>query len=256
MIQFLVKLPFFKRIIPSIGIRVLRFFKKNRGYFKIGGINFYLDFLDPIDRQIILNKKYEDDQVMFIEKEIKKNFFNNFLDIGANSGYYSFFFANKFKNLKVKAYEPNFDAFNKFKKTLNKNSFQNIEVFNFGLSDKEKKVKMYSLITHNYTHSNSTISKNLNDADIENYNIFEASLKIGDNQFNFYKKKLLMKIDVEGHEIEILKGLVKNLSNNNCLILIEISNEKFGEVNEFFIKNSFRQIFKSKYRTDYVYTNF
>jgi FkbM family methyltransferase len=256
MIQFLVKLPFFKRIIPSIGIRVLRFFKKNRGYFKIGGINFYLDFLDPIDRQIILNKKYEDDQVMFIEKEIKKNFFNNFLDIGANSGYYSFFFANKFKNLKVKAYEPNFDAFNKFKKTLNKNSFQNIEVFNFGLSDKEKKVKMYSLITHNYTHSNSTISKNLNDADIENYNIFEASLKIGDNQFNFYKKKLLMKIDVEGHEIEILKGLVKNLSNNNCLILIEISNEKFSEVNKYLVKNSFKQIFKSKYRSDYVYTNF
>ena len=32
--------------------------------------------------------------------------------------------------------------------------------------------------------------------------------------------------------------------------------EKFSEVNEFLIKNSFRQIFKSKYRTDYVYTNF
>jgi FkbM family methyltransferase len=256
MIQFFVKFPILKRLIPSIGIRVLRFFKKNRGYFKIGEINFYLDFLDPMDRQIILHKKYENDQVIFIEKRMEKNFFNNFLDIGANSGYYSFFFANKFKNLKVKAYEPNFDAFNKFKKTLNKNSFQNIEVFNFGLSDKEKKVKMYSLITHNYTHSNSTISKNLNDADIENYNIFEASLKIGDNQFNFYKKKLLMKIDVEGHEIEILKGLVKNLSNNNCLILIEISNEKFSEVNKYLVKNSFKQIFKSKYRSDYVYENF
>ena len=166
MIQLFVKFPFFKRLIPSIGIRVLRFFKKNRGYFKIAGINFYLDFLDPIDRQIILNKKYENDQVVFIEREMEKNFFDYFLDIGANSGYYSFFFANKFKNLKVKAYEPNFDAFNKFKKTLNKNSFQNIEVFNFGLSDKEKKVKMYSLITHNYTHSNSKISKNLDDEDI------------------------------------------------------------------------------------------
>jgi|TARA_B100001063_G_scaffold187736_1_gene177990 FkbM family methyltransferase len=243
-------------MIPSIGIRILRFFKKNRGYFKIGGINFYLDFLDPIDRQIILNKKYENDQVVFIEREMEKNLFEYFLDIGANSGYYSFFFANKFKNLKVKAYEPNFDAFNKFKKTLNKNSFKNIEVFNFGLSDQEKKVKMYSLITHNYTHSNSTISKNLNDVDIENYNIFEALLKLGDNQFNFYEKKLLIKIDVEGHEIETLKGLIKNLLNNKCLILIEISNKKFSEVNRYLVKNSFKQIFKSKYRSDYVYTNF
>jgi FkbM family methyltransferase len=243
-------------MIPSIGIRILRFFKKNRGYFKIGGINFYLDFLDPIDRQIILNKNYENDQVVFIERKMEKNLFEYFLDIGANSGYYSFFFANKFKNLKVKAYEPNFDAFNKFKKTLNKNSFKNIEVFNFGLSDQEKKVKMYSLITHNYTHSNSTILKNITDVDIENYNIFEASLKLGDNQFNFYEKKLLIKIDVEGHEIETLKGLIKNLLNNKCLILIEISDEKFSEVNKYLVKNSFRQIFKSKYRSDYVYTNF
>ena len=256
MIQLFVKFPFLKRMIPSIGIRILRFFKKNRGYFKIGGINFYLDFLDPIDRQIILNKNYENDQVVFIEREMGKNLFEYFLDIGANSGYYSFFFANKFKNLKVKAYEPNFDAFNKFKKTLNKNSFKNIEVFNFGLSDQEKKVKMYSLITHNYTHSNSTISKNLNDVDIENYNIFEALLKLGDNQFNFYEKKLLIKIDVEGHEIETLKGLIKNLLNNKCLILIEISNKKFSEVNRYLVKNSFKQIFKSKYRSDYVYTNF
>jgi FkbM family methyltransferase len=256
MIQLFVKFPFFKRMIPSIGTRILRFLKKNRGYFKIGGINFYLDFLDPIDRQIILNKKYENDQVVFLEREMEKNLFEYFLDIGANSGYYSFFFANKFKNLKVKAYEPNFDAFNKFKKTLNKNSFQNIEVFNFGLSNQEKKIKMYSLITHNYTHSNSTILKNINDVDIDNYNIFEASLKLGDNQFNFYEKKLLIKIDVEGHEIETLKGLIKNLLNNKCLILIEISDEKFSEVNKYLVKNSFKQIFKSKYRSDYVYTNF
>jgi FkbM family methyltransferase len=193
---------------------------------------------------------------VFIERKMEKNLFEYFLDIGANSGYYSFFFANKFKNLKVKAYEPNFDAFNKFKKTLNKNSFKNIEVFNFGLSDQEKKVKMYSLITHNYTHSNSTISKNLNDVDIENYNIFEALLKLGDNQFNFYEKKLLIKIDVEGHEIETLKGLIKNLLNNKCLILIEISNKKFSEVNRYLVKNSFKQIFKSKYRSDYIYKNF
>ena len=71
-----------------------------------------------------------------------------------------------------------------------------------------------------------------------------------------FSKKLLIKIDVEGHEINILKGLIKNLLNNKCLILTEISNEKFSEVSEFLIKNSFKQIFKSKYRSDYVYTNF
>jgi FkbM family methyltransferase len=256
MIQFFAKLPIFKRLIPSIGIRVLRLFKKNRGYFKIREINFYLDFLDPIDRQIIIHKKYENDQVLFLENQMKKVLFDYFLDIGANSGYYSFYFANKFKDLKVRAFEPNFDAFNKFKKTLNKNLFENIKIFNFGLSDQEKKVKMYSLITHDYTHSNSVIFEYFNDADIDNYKIFEAPLKLGDNLFNFSQKKLVLKIDVEGHEIHILKGLIKNLLDNKCLILIEISDEKFSEVSDFLTKNSFKQIFKSKYRLDYVYTNF
>ena len=256
MIKILAKLPIFKRLIPSIGTKVLRLLKKNRGFFKIGKINFYLDFLDPIDRQIIIHEKYEDDQVLFFKKQMNKVLFDYFLDIGSNSGYYSFYFADKFNNLKIKAFEPNMDPFDKFTKTLNKNSFQNIEVFNFGLSDQEKKIKMYSLITHNYTHTNSTILKNINDVDIENFNIFEASLKLGDNQFNFYEKKLLIKIDVEGHEIETLKGLIKNLLNNKCLILIEISNKKFSEVNKYLVKNSFKQIFKSKYRSDYVYTNF
>jgi len=58
MIQYLAKFPFFKRLIPSIGARILRLFKKNRGFYKIGDINFYLDFLDPIDREIIIYKKY------------------------------------------------------------------------------------------------------------------------------------------------------------------------------------------------------
>jgi len=256
MIQFFAKLPILKRLIPSIGTRVLKLFKKNRGYFKIGEINFYLDFLDPIDRQIIIHKKYENDQVMFLEKLMKKNLFDYFLDVGANSGYYSFLFANKFENLKVKAFEPNLDAFNKFKKTLNKNSIQNIEAFNFGLSDQEKKAKISSMISHDYIHSNSTIIENLNHEGSKNTKISEVSLKVGDNLFNFSRKKLVLKIDVEGHEIHTLKGLIKNLFENKCLILIEIHNDKFSEVNEFLIKNSFKQIFKSKYRSDYVYTNF
>ena len=100
MIQYLAKLPIFKRLIPSIGMRVLRLFKKNRGFFKIGEINFYLDFLDPIDRQIIIDKKYENDQVLFFKNQMNKTLFDYFFDIGSNSGYYSFYFASKFKNLK------------------------------------------------------------------------------------------------------------------------------------------------------------
>ena len=256
MINFLIKFPILKRLIPSLGMRILRFFNKNRGYFQIEDINFFLDFLDPIDRQIIIYKNYEYDQVSFLENQIKKYSFDYFFDIGANSGYYSFYFANKFKHLKIKAFEPNQDALNKFKKTLNKNFFANIDIFNFGLSDQERNVKFFSLNTHNYTHSNSVILENLDIKDKENCKIFEAPVKSGDKLFYFKNKKLLFKIDVEEHEIYTLKGLIKNLSNNKCLILIEISDKKFNTVHNFLYKNNFKQIFKSKYRLDYVYSNF
>ena len=254
MIEFFAKFPILKRLIPSVGIKVLKILKKNRGYFKIRDIYFYLDFLDPIDRQIIIYKEYENDQIKFLENYMLKNTCDYFLDIGANSGYYSFYFASKFKNLKIKAIEPNLDAFNKFKNTLNKNKFENIEVYNFALSDREDKTKMVSMISHNYIHSNSTINDNINKEN-NKINTFETSLRVGDNLFNFSNKKLFFKIDVEGHESYVLQGLIKNLTQNKCLILIEISDAKFNEVNKFLIKNNFKKIFKSDFRNDYAYTN-
>ena len=99
MIRLLLNLPIFKRLIPSIGIKVLKLLNKNKGFYKINNILFYLDFLDPIDRRIILYKEYEHDSVSFLEDQFFKYSISSFLDIGANSGYFSFYFANKFKNL-------------------------------------------------------------------------------------------------------------------------------------------------------------
>ena len=94
MIRLFLNLPIFKRLIPSIGIKVLKLLNKNKGFYKINNILFYLDFLDPIDRRIILYKEYEHDSVSFLEDQFFKYSISSFLDIGANSGYFSFYFAN------------------------------------------------------------------------------------------------------------------------------------------------------------------
>ena len=253
MIKFLVNLPIFKRLVPSIGIRLLKFLGKNKGFYRIKNILFYLDFLDPIDRKIILYKKYEHDSVSFLENLFKYKSISYFLDIGANAGYYSFYFADKFKSLKVKAYEPNLDAYYKFNKTLEKNSFENIEIFNNGLSDTEKKVKMITWYKHGHAKTNSIILED-ND-DLKNSKIFEALFKVGDDLLNFKNEVLCIKIDVEGHELNVLKGLTKNLNQNKCIILVESGDDKFYEVNNFLVNNNFKQIFKSKFRLDYVYSN-
>jgi len=252
--KFFLNLPIFKRLIPSIGIRVLKLLKKNKGFYKINNILFYLDFLDPIDRKIILYKEYEHDAVSFLEDKFIQHSISNFLDIGANSGYFSFYFANKFNNLKVKAYEPNIDAFEKFKKTLIKNSFNNVEIFNYGLSDIEKKVKMITWYKHGHAKTNLVILED--NFNTNNSKIYETDLKVGDELLNFKNEKLCIKIDVEGHELSVLKGLAKNLRENKCVILIETGDVKFKAVNDFLIKNNYKQLFKSKFRIDYIYSNF
>ena len=253
MIQFIVKLPIFKRLIPSLGIRISKILGINRRYYLIGNISFYLDFLDPIDRHIIIHKKYEDDAVSFLEKEMKKNLFSNFLDVGANSGYLSFYFSSKFKNLKVTAFEPNKDAYSKFTKTLIKNSFKNVKIYNFGLSNVEGKRKMKTLCKHGVAQTNSIISNDSND--IKNLKFFTSNFKVGDKCIKLIRRKILIKIDVEGHELNVLKGLIKNLKNNKCMILIEIGRKNFNYVNNFLVKRNFKKIFKSKLRMDYIYTN-
>ena len=253
MIKSILKIPIFKRLIPSLGIRILKLFNKNRGYYNINNIFFYLDFLDPVDRQIILNKEYEQDAVNFLEGEMKKFFFSNFLDIGANSGYYSFYFAKKFSDLEVQAFEPNIDAYNKFLKTILKNSFKKIEISNFGLSNINKKVKMITWFKHGIAKTNSTILDKSHDT--KNSKIFEVNLRIGDEVISLSGKKIVFKIDVEGHELSVLNGLKSTLNKNKCLILVEIGDEKFEEVNKYLIEKNYKIIFKSKYRLDYVYSN-
>ena len=253
MIRFLVNYPILKRLIPSLGIRIFKFLNINRGFYRINKIDFYLDFLDPVDRQIILYKKYEDDSVKFLETEFIQNNFSIFLDIGANSGYFSFYFSNRFKYLNIIAFEPNFDAYQKFIKTLNKNNFKNIKIFNYGLSDSNKKIKMITWYKHGHAKTNSTVFKDHHDK--KNSKIFGANLKIGDEIINYQNQKLCIKIDVEGHELSVLKGLINNLNQNKCLILIEITDDKFKLVNDFLVGNNFKIIFKSDFRLDYIYSN-
>ena len=255
MIKYLIKLPYLKRLIPSISRRYYKFTKTNRKYYKIGNINYYLDFLDPMDRLIILNKNYEHDQVTFFEQKLRELPFSYFFDVGANSGYYSFYLADKFKNLKIKSFEINYEAYSKFIKTLEKNSFKNIEAFKFGLSNLNRKSKIKSMVKDGFTHSNATVIENKDTIDEKKFKIREAELKVGDEIFNFKNEYLSLKIDVEGHEIYTLKGLINNLNNNYCLLLIEVFDDNFNEVNNFLKQINYKLIFKSQKRSDYIFTN-
>lgn len=255
MFSYLIKIPFLKRLIPSISIRILKKFKRNRGVFKVDNTKMFLDFLDSTDRQIILHQNYETEEISILKELIKKYSVMYFFDIGANCGYYSITLAKKFRNLNIFAFEPNNDAYKKFNKTLkiNPEISKKIILQNYGLSDKNSKLIMKSIIKYGYAQTGGST---VNDDYHKNYETQKALFKIGDKEINIKGSVIVLKIDVEGHEINVLKGIKKLLANNECILQVEIFKKNFEIVNQFLINNKFFKITTDvKTSQNYFYKN-
>ena len=256
MLSKIAKLPIFKRLIPSLGIRILKVIGKNRRYYSIRGINLYLDFLDPIDREIIIFNEFEKLEIEFLLNEIKKKKLNYFLDVGANCGYYSFKISQNISKINIFSFEPNPEAYLKFSKSLLKNIelSKNIKLENFGLSNENKKLKMQSMIKFGYaqTGGSAVIENNIN----EKHHEFYANFKIGDEYLNLINKNIAIKVDVEGHELNVLYGLKKTLSSNSCILQIEIFNNNFRKVDNFLNSLGYNNFYIVRKRSNYFYSNF
>ena len=147
-----------------------------------------------------------------LEKEakyLKKNFkFTNSADIGSNAGYYSNMLI-KISN-KVFSFEPiKYHCINQ-KKIFKK---MNVKILNLGLGNKRDKKRLF--IPRNNDPEASFINKR------KNFASTFVNLERGDYVFG-NKKIDFIKIDVEGYELDVLRGLKSQIQNFKPLLLVEI----------------------------------
>ena len=161
------------------------------------------------------------------------NYFKNkkfklIFDIGANVGEYSELFKNIDKNIEIMCFEPQKAVFKKLKKNLK--NFKKIKFYNYAVGNKNVYEKLNINLGSSYISSFSKYNKKSN-----YYKIRKTLLKKNDSKLfervkvvkldsikEFKKKKIdLVKIDVEGYEIEVLLGMEKILDNTK-MIMIEI----------------------------------
>ena len=222
------KIPFFKRLIPSL-VKRLNFDK-----IKIIELSFAkirVDLSQSIDREIYLNGFYEKKQILFLENICKKNKINHFFDIGANIGYYSLYF-NNIKN--IYAFEPNKLNFQNLRYNNDLNNF-NIKLYNFGLSDSESNSEIW------YTDKNKMGGSaifNAEDPELKKYiykDIIKEKILIKrlDDIIEIKKSNILIKIDVERHEKKVLIGMEKILKQNKIILQVEIGNDQKKEVFDY-----------------------
>lgn len=243
------------KIITSLKIRILKLLKKNRGYFTINKIKMFLDYLDPIDREIIEHHKFEEKEIRFLLKNIQENNISYFVDVGANCGYYSIKLANKIENLKIKAFEPNEEAYYKFDKTLKINPLlaNQIKLNNYGLSNHSKILEMTSLEKFGYLQTGGSTVINPNEKHSINTKLFKANFMKGDDEIDFENKNVCIKIDVEGHEHQVLEGLENTLKKNKIVLQVEIVNQNFQKVNKLLNSFDFKFFNKIMGRADWIY---
>jgi FkbM family methyltransferase len=257
--KIITSVPLLKRLYPSILTSFFILTNKNIFTIKFENIFMKINILDPIDKEIFFKNTYEKKQIKILVDNIKCYKNAIFVDIGANKGIYSLTLAKKFKNLKIYAYEPVLNTFKSFMHNIYLNNLKNkIKTFNFGLSDTAGIKKMVSIKRKNYIQSGGysfRINKFLQkDNIVENYNT-----KIGDKVLNFKNKILFIKMDVEGYELNVLKGIKNLLKKNKVFIQIEIFNKNFKTVNDFLKKNNFLYVKNIKDKSlvsDYYYKNF
>jgi len=134
-----------------------------------------------------------------------------FVDVGANVGFISQQVARKFKNARVFAFEPNPRIYQIIEKNLK--FFPNCQVHHVGLGAKEGQLEFFhgdescvgSFVQEYTSHhpSNSArgpIAKSI------------VQVKTGDTMLAQVGTIDVMKMDVEGYEIEVLKGMAKLLA--------------------------------------------
>ncbi len=152
------------------------------------------------------------------EKNLLKNNLKNreiiYVDIGTNVGNYLEFIKKNFKTRQVFCFEP----IESLAKQLNSNFItKKDKIYNIALSNKEKKKFFYiyeipsqsSFYIQNDTYKSvQKIKKKI-----------KIKTKVFDNIFNKNQKIDFCKIDAQGEDLNILKGMKKNLKNGNIKLL-------------------------------------
>jgi len=246
----ILKIPILKRLIPSV-LKLIGFKKK----VKVGNFYLNLDCSYSHEKEIFLNKEYEKKQILYFEKLIKKNNTKIFIDVGANIGFYSLFFENNKNNLsEFHCFEVNKLNFQRLKKNIKINNSK-IKTYNLGCSDKTAKSKIW------YTEVSRMPGSSILDMNDPEYKKYDKKLlkyaKINlvkiDDVMHYSNKCIAIKIDVERHELHVLKGAIKLLKNNKIIIQIEIFPELEKKVLKYLNNLNFKILRKINY--DYFLIN-
>ena len=179
--------------------------------------------------------------------KFKKNI--NIIDVGASDGIASKFFSKNLNVKKIICYEPNIPYVNVLKKL----SLNNIVVYPYGISNKERKhqvflprykffKKKFDLVTYTFYSKKELIKQMKLDFKFsKNISIIKKTLRL--KKIKKMKHKIsLIKIDVNGHEYSVIQGLQKIILRDKPAMIVE-TDKNIKKIETFLKKLNYKKYF-------------
>jgi FkbM family methyltransferase len=193
-----------------------------------------------------------DYELIYLRSEVKGCY--RAIDIGANIGIYSYSFSKYCK--KVDSFEPVSEITRMLKQYAEQS--KNIKIYNVGLSNKSSRENIHIPYVDGTNIPNIGLAS-LNDFGVECKKIEIEICKLDDYSFVDVG---IIKIDVEGHEYQVLEGAEKTIRKYKPFILIEIEqrhlvdrpmNDTFDLINSFGYRGYFFHNKKKYSIDDFIY---
>jgi FkbM family methyltransferase len=138
-------------------------------------------------------------------------------DVGANVGWYSLNLAKLFPEAQVLAFEPIYSTFRQLERNVQINGLGNIHIHNFGFSDRSGHIKFYLPFQNSANASSANLSEDENAMQV----ICQV-MRMDDFAEEACLKMDLIKCDVEGAELLVLKGGARSLERYRPVIFMEM----------------------------------
>lgn len=165
-------------------------------------------------------KNYERLITMTIERIVRDG--DVLVDVGANFGWYTTLFGKLAKNGQIYGYEPNSLTFDLLKKNIRLNNLtNNVDIGHFAVSSEQGKTVFLAA-----EKGNTAVGHVLGDLRGADDGEAVATVTLDNELSDHYGKISVVKIDVEGHEYEVLLGMEKIIKDNNPPVLIMEINVK------------------------------
>lgn len=180
----------------------------------IGDFEVHIQTTNFIDASIFYLGDYEPWLKQHFKRLIKKG--DIILDIGANVGFHSLYFAElSGKEGTVLAVEPIVQNFTALQKNITLNKFNNIIAVKKALANHDEEIEIHINVLSENPGGFSLLSKRTKNTKVQCIRGDDLIKQQGISTVNF------IKIDVEGFEFEVLKGLTATIQDNRPVIIFE-----------------------------------